>query len=99
MAKAAMAKPDFCFPNKMEELQVLQEAVEMNPSDSKAWYYLGNYWYGGRQHKKAIQCWEKSVVVDDSFPTVHRNLALAYFNKNNDPQATRQSLEKRNNFV
>ena len=94
LAKAAMAKPDFCFPNKMEELQVLQEAVEMNPSDSKAWYYLGNYWYGGRQHKKAIQCWEKSVVVDDSFPTVHRNLALAYFNKNNDPQAARQSLEK-----
>jgi len=93
-AEASVTEPDFCFPNKIEELQVLQEAVTYNPDDAKAWYYMGNYWYGGRQHEKAVGCWEKSEERDDSFPTVHRNLALAYYNKGNNPEAARQSLEK-----
>ena len=85
---------DYCFPNKLEELNVLREAVVCNPNDSKAWYYLGNFWYGSRQYSEAINSWEKSREINDSFPTVHRNLALAYFNKKNDPVAAMKSLEK-----
>ncbi|WP_217447530.1 DUF5107 domain-containing protein [Maribellus comscasis] len=92
--KAMKMPPDYCFPNKQEELLALQKAVEINPGDAKAWYYTGNFWYGNRQHKEATECWEKSRTIDDSFPTVHRNLALAYYNKQNNPQAARASLEK-----
>ncbi len=92
--KAALMPPDYCFPNKLEELLVLEEAVVMNPTDAKAWYYLGNFWYAGRQYYEAQDCWEKSRNLDNSFPTVHRNLALAYYNKQNNPQAARESLEQ-----
>jgi tetratricopeptide (TPR) repeat protein len=93
--KSAMLQaPDYCFPNKPEELLALQKAVELNPGDDKAWYYMGNFWYGARQHEDAAKCWEKSRAINDAFPTVHRNLALAYFNKQNKPQAAKVSLEK-----
>ncbi len=92
--KAAIMKPDYCFPNKLEELLALQEAVKGNPADAKAWYYMGNFWYGSRQYDEARVCWETSKELDDTFPTVHRNLALAYYNKQNNPVATRESLEK-----
>ncbi len=92
--KAGKMLPDYCFPNKPEELLALQKAVEVNPDDAKAWYYMGNFWYGARQHNKAAECWEKSKNLDDSFPTVHRNLALAYYNKQKKPQTAQASLER-----
>lgn len=68
--KASQMAPDYCFPNKLEEVLMLQDANRLQPNDSKAWYYLGNFWYGARQHDEAIACWERSVELDDQFPTV-----------------------------
>jgi len=93
-AKAGKMPSDYCFPNKLEELLVLQKAVDINSDDAKAWYYMGNFWYGSRQYAEATECWEKSRELDDTFPTVHRNLALAYFNKQNNTLAAKASLEK-----
>ena len=78
---ASKLAPDYCFPHRLEELLALQTVLELNPSDAKAWYYAGNFWYGSRQYTEAAESWEKSVALDSNFPTVHRNLALAYFNK------------------
>lgn len=78
---AAQEAPGYCFPNKVEEVIILQSALTNNPSDAKAAYYLGNLWYDKRQYTEAIACWEKSVSLDDTFSTVHRNLSLAYYNK------------------
>lgn len=86
--------PAFCFPNRIEEMLALQCAIKHNPNESKASYYLGNYWYAGRQFEEAIQCWERAANADDNFPTVHRNLALAYFNKLKDAARTVEELEK-----
>ncbi|RXP46232.1 DUF5107 domain-containing protein [Lutibacter sp. HS1-25] len=91
---ASNLAPDFCFPHRLEELMVLKKAVEMNPSDAKAWYYLGNYWYGARQHEDAIFCWEKSKNIDDTFSTVHRNLALGYYNKQHNAINAKSALER-----
>lgn len=87
-------QPDFVFPNRLEEVLILQTAMLLNPSDYKAWYYLGNFWYDKRQYADAIQCWERSVELNDLFPTTHRNLALAYYNKLNDSGKALKSLEK-----
>ncbi len=92
--KAYRMKPDYCFPNRTEEMLTLKTAIKLNPEDPKAPYYLGNYWYGNRQYAEAVENWEKSVSIDDSFPTAHRNLALAYFNKQNEPEKALKSLEK-----
>jgi tetratricopeptide (TPR) repeat protein len=90
---AAQLDPDYCFPHRIEELIVLKKATIINSEDAKAWYYLGNFWYGARQHEDAIACWEKSRDIDDTFPTVHRNLALGYYNKQNNAKKAQKSLE------
>ena len=92
--KASKMSPDRCFPNRIEEVLVLQDAMKVNPSDSYAPYYLGNFWYGARQYENAVECWEKSKKLNDKYPTVLRNLALAYYNKYNRKQEARELLEK-----
>lgn len=94
LQEAANTCPDFCFPNQTEAVVALEWAMQQNPADSKAPYYLGNFWYNARQYDEAITNWELSVELDDSFPTVHRNLALAYFNKQNMPEKALAKLEK-----
>ncbi len=91
---ASKTNPDYCFPNRIEEAIALQTAIARNPDDAKAPYYLGNFWYANRQYTEAITVWELSRSLDPFFPTVHRNLALAYHNKRSDPSASLQSLEK-----
>jgi tetratricopeptide (TPR) repeat protein len=94
LTEASNACPDYCFPNQVEAVVVLEWAKQLNPADSKAPYYLGNFWYNARQYNEAVVNWELSVKLDDSFPTVHRNLSLAYFNKQNQPQKALAELEK-----
>ncbi len=71
----------------------LQCAMAVNPTDAKASYYLGNFWYNARQYNEAISCWELSRDLDGRFPTVRRNLALAYYNKTDGPDKALLELE------
>jgi tetratricopeptide (TPR) repeat protein len=89
---AAGMSPDYCFPNRLEDVLALQAAIELNAHDARAPYYLGNFWYAHRCHAAAIASWERSRTLDELFPTVHRNLGLAYYNKLNDPQRALVSL-------
>ncbi len=92
-AKAEKMNPERCFPNRIEEVNILADAMRLNPSGSKAPYYLGNFWYAFRQYDEAITCWEQSFEWDKTFPTVLRNLSLAYFNKRNDKAKAQSMLE------
>lgn len=92
--KGALAKPDFCFPNKLSDIIILESAIRANPNDAKAYYYLGNLWYDKKQYSEAIKCWEKTKDIDDTFPTVHRNLSLAYYNKLKDAKRAVLALER-----
>jgi tetratricopeptide (TPR) repeat protein len=91
--KASEAKSDYCFPNRIEDVRILQSAIALNPKDSKAPYYLGNFWYANKQYSDAILCWENSSLLDNKFPTAFRNLALAYHNKQNNHQKAIRALE------
>src|SRR5690606_20554523 len=92
--KAAAVEPDYCFPNRIEDVTILQAAIAAHPEDGKAPYYLGNFWYAARQYPEAIACWERAAEVNPEFPTVFRNLALAYHNKQRDPAKALTVLEK-----
>lgn len=78
---AELLPEDMYFPNSLEAILALQCVVELFEHSPKANYLLGNIWYDKRQYDEAISAWEKSAAQDSSFPTVLRNLALAYFNK------------------
>lgn len=92
--RANTESPLYCFPNKLEDMIVLQNAIRCFPKGAKAYYYLGCLYYDKLQFEKAIDMWEKSEELDDNFPTVHRNLALAYYNKENSPEKAKAELEK-----
>lgn len=86
--------PDRVFPNRLEDMLVLEKMRKLLPSDYKALYYLGNFWYDKRQYDEAIDCWEKAAVMEAPIPTVYRNLGIAYFNKRKDPATARQYYER-----
>ncbi|MDZ7723073.1 MAG: DUF5107 domain-containing protein [candidate division KSB1 bacterium] len=92
--KTASRMPhSYCFPFRWESVHVLNEAMQSNPQDAKAPYYLGNLFYE-HQPQKAVDYWEKSRDLDDSFYIVHRNLALAYEKIQGDVQKAMQSMER-----
>jgi tetratricopeptide (TPR) repeat protein len=72
---------------------VLNRAIEHNPSDARAAYYLANLFYDN-QPEKAIEAWERARQLDGAFPTVHRNLAFAYSHVENDVPKAIAAMEK-----
>jgi len=88
------ASPDYCFPNSSFELLVLENVLEVSPNAAKAAYYAGNWYYDKKRHSDAIAAWEQSAGLDDSYATVFRNLALAYYNKLGQPDKAKVALEK-----
>ncbi|MBO7498129.1 MAG: DUF5107 domain-containing protein [Bacteroidaceae bacterium] len=83
-----------CFPNRLEDVVVLNVAKSVNPQGALAPYYLGCLYYDKRQYDLAIENWELSARLDHSFPTVWRCLALARFNKQNRPDEALEYMEK-----
>ncbi|MBO4591510.1 MAG: DUF5107 domain-containing protein, partial [Eubacterium sp.] len=92
--KAKMSDSAYCFPNKLEDIVVLENAIENDKSDSKARYYLGCLYYDKLQFGIAIQLWEESKEIDDRFPTLLRNLSIAYYNKCGEKAKARECIEK-----
>ncbi|MCC8409122.1 DUF5107 domain-containing protein [Mucilaginibacter sp. UR6-1] len=91
---AEKASPDYCFPNRLHDIIVLEHAVKRNENSAKANYYLGNLYYDKRQYSQAIEYWTRSYQLDSDFPTVNRNLGIALFNKSGNPEAALFHLEK-----
>lgn len=94
LAKAEACTPDYCFPNKLEDLLVLQYAKEHADNPAHACYYLGCLLYDKLQYEAAIENWEQSTRLNPQFATVWRNLSLAYYNKRHDKAAAKEAMEK-----
>ncbi len=86
--------PFCCFPNKPEDIPVLLDAMEKLPNGAKSRYYLGCLCYDRMQYDRAVALWEESCALDPAYPTAHRNLAIALYNKRSDADGARQHLEQ-----
>ena len=84
---------DYCFPFQLEMIHVLKAAINFNPKDGKAPYYLGNLLYDF-QPEAAIKEWEKSKDLGAGFPTVYRNLGVGYNMILNDLEKSITHYEK-----
>ncbi|MEN6337011.1 MAG: tetratricopeptide repeat protein, partial [Phycisphaerales bacterium] len=91
--QASQMPSDYCFPFRAETAEVLRAAIAQNPTDAKAYYYLGNLLYDN-QPEKAIECWERSVAIDGSFAMAHRNLGWASYRTKNDVTKAIESYER-----
>ncbi|MCH5210040.1 MAG: DUF5107 domain-containing protein [Oscillospiraceae bacterium] len=91
---AAKCSVDYCFPVRLNDILVLEYAMEHNKEDAHAPYLLGNLLYDKGQWVKAFRCWTVSNNLDSSNPIVHRNLSLAYFNKLKDKDKAVSEMER-----
>jgi tetratricopeptide (TPR) repeat protein len=78
--QAMSMPPDYVFPFQNEAIDVLRRAIEADPRDARAAYYLGNVLYDW-QPEEATRMWEASAALDASFAITHRNLAIAYMHQ------------------
>ncbi len=93
-AKAKAFSSDYCFPNRIEDVMALNEAMRRDGTDARAPYYLGCLYYDKRQYDEAYNLWMLSSRLCPSFPTVWRNLALICFNKRHDEAKALECMEK-----
>jgi tetratricopeptide (TPR) repeat protein len=89
---AAAADPVYVFPSRLEEILLLEAAMNQNPDDARAPYYLGNLFYDRRRHEDAIRLWERAAELDSQFPTTWRNLGFAYCNVRRDDEKARAAF-------
>jgi tetratricopeptide (TPR) repeat protein len=94
---AAKAPTDYVFPFQTEMITVLEQAMQANPADSRAPYYLGNLLYNW-QPDRAVALWERSAAMGADFPVVYRNLALIYTRQGNPRDKMLATLEKAASF-
>lgn len=73
-----------CFPNRTEEVLILESAIRVLEKAPRAHYYLGCLLYDKKQNKKAINHWLTSTEEEPSFAMSYRNLAIAFYNKEHD---------------
>lgn len=91
---AEMMASEYCFPNRIEEIAILETAISMLEAAPKAHAYLGCLLYDKKQYAAAVSHWETSLQQDASQATVHRNLAIAYYNKQNNGAQAMLEMEQ-----
>ena len=91
--EAEAAAPDYCFPNRIEEINILETAIELLPVAPMAHYYLGNLLYDKKQYESATAHWEKATEQKSNLALAHRNLAIAYFNKQQDGEKAEHEIK------
>jgi tetratricopeptide (TPR) repeat protein len=91
--QAGNLSPYYCFPFRLESIDVLRAALKRNPSDARAHYYLGNLLFP-LQPEEAIKEWEKAAKIDEALFLVHRNLGLAYAWIKNDLTKAIKCMER-----
>jgi len=79
-ARAEELPVDYCFPNRLEELRILEYAVRILSSAPRAHYYLGELLYDKKQYEAAVRHWETAVSEEPGLAPAHRNLSIAYYN-------------------
>ena len=81
-ALGAKDDPAYVFPHRVEEIAVLRAAVEKNPRDGRAFYYLGNALASKQRNGEALEAWRAAVRLDPSNAVAHRNLGRALWTNN-----------------
>lgn len=91
---ASERDPDFVFPHRLEAEAVLRRAIEVNPQDNKARYYLGNLLCAKARPAEALGLWEEAAPGLKDFSVVHRNIGRTYWKAQEQPDPAIRAYEK-----
>ncbi|TEU05582.1 MAG: tetratricopeptide repeat protein, partial [Candidatus Aminicenantes bacterium] len=97
--KAATCSPDYVFPFRVETESVLKLALEYNPSDWKAHYYLGNLLVAKLRWEEGLEHFKNAAELSPEFPVIYRNLGEIYWKKFKDYERAREVYEKAVSFA
>lgn len=92
--KAEAMNSAYVFPNTVEEMLILENAVCVLGSAPMASYYLGNLLYDKKQYERACEYWEKAVQLKPDFAMPYRNLSIAYYNKERNAEKALKAIRK-----
>lgn len=90
---ASELSEDYCFPFRLETVDVLKKALEYNPLDGKAYYYIGNIYYD-KQSALAMQYFQKAVEATPGLAMAWRNLGWGYNRHSDDYEKAIECYEK-----
>lgn len=83
-ARGTQATLELGFPSRLEEIQALKLALQQNPQDYHAMYFLANFYYAHERYEEAVQLWEKALEGIPEYGVLLRNLGLAYWQRERD---------------
>jgi len=89
---ASEMAPDYNFPHRLEELDILGRALEVNPDDARACACLGTLLCALRRYDEGIQAWKSSLALEQN-AVVHRNLGKALWLHKKDLAGARAEYE------
>ncbi|WP_110323951.1 DUF5107 domain-containing protein [Hungatella effluvii] len=84
---------DYCFPNRVKEILILNDAVKLLKRAPMAHYYLGNLFYDKKQYENAVFHWEACISDGRKIALAYRNLSIAYYNKQKKPDKAMEALK------
>jgi len=85
--KAASSTVTDTFPNRLEDVAVLREALERNPADAQAQYSLANFLFAKDQYDEAAALWEKALGEGFKNAVLLRNLGVYQSRVKHDPSS------------
>ena len=83
----------YCFPSRLEDIDVLKYAIENDNTAANACYYLGSLYYDRFRYSDAAEIWEEGIKRSNTHAKIWRNLALYYFDKADNAQKAKECLE------
>lgn len=92
--KAEQGCPDYIFPNRIEEIRILEHAIDTLEEAPMAHYYLGCLLYDKKQYAKAAEHWTSAVSRKPGLSMAHRNLSVYYYNKLHRSDLAMDAMEK-----
>ncbi len=90
---AAQMDPTYVFPHRLEELRILERALEVHPNDARAHGYLGMLLYALRRYDEGMQAWRDSLALEPSAVN-HRNLGKALWKREGKLEEARAQYER-----
>lgn len=86
-----------CLPSRLDDVDALTQALARRPHDGRAHALLGHWLYAHHRRHDAVASWRSALeqqMVSDEVALVCRNLAIAAYNLEGDPDAAAAFYER-----
>ncbi len=91
--KAEKANMGYCFPSSVDDIAVLEYAIENCKNAANANYYLGCLFYDRFLFDEASECFKSCVRINPEHGRAWRNLSLYMFDKKHDGKKALYCME------